>query len=343
MPLTCAHWLSVLEPQLVPPLFNSEAVGHFRALSRVLPGECQSVLEVRLAPGGAPIDLSLRLLTASQARGMAERLPPSPGKNFLLLWSEPEGPLDSVPSVWLEFDLDRGLPDFLDPVVCAKLPGRIDPHWLFGALLPALLESSPPARQRDQILSCLRALPPSASLLYLFNLRARGSDAVRLEIFGMGTPQILDYLRRVAPERVPETFKAVSLLEGADRLHLSFDVTDEVLPRIGIEGSFSRQPPREPRWKNLFSKLVAGGLCSPGKRDAALAWPGYDSFWTAPNRWPVAETGTRGFCIRALSHLKVVCLPGQEPEAKAYLTFGPLERSGTGAASSPASRSVSST
>lgn len=343
MPLTCAYWLSVLEPRLIQPLFDSLALGRLRALAAVLPGERQGTLEVRLAPGDAPVDLSLRLRTASQARGMMEWLPPSHVKDFLSRWSDGEGPLAPVRSVWLEFDLDQEPPDAPFPVVCAKLPGDANPDGLLGNLLPALLGGSLPARQCHRIRSCLDALPSSARLLYVFSLRARGSDAVRLEISGMETPRILDYLREIAPERVPEAARAGSLLEGAKRLHLSFDVMEEILPRIGIAGSFSRQPPRETRWEELFSPLIQEGLCSPDKRDAVLAWPGYDSFWTAPERWPVAEIGPRGFCVRALSHLKIVCYPDREPEAKAYLVFGPLDRSGADAASSAASRSALST
>jgi hypothetical protein len=340
VPLICAHWLSVLEPRLIPPLFDSQALARLRSLAPALSGECQGVLEARLAPGAEPVDLSLRLLTSPQAWGMAERLPPSPERDFLLLWSQPEGPLARVRSVWLELDLGREPKTALAPIVCAKVPPDADPGWLADTLLPALLGGSPPAGQRARILSCLGAMPSSANLLYLFNLRARGSGAVRLEIFGMETSEILGYLRRVAPERVPETTEGVSLLEGAERLHLSFDVTEEILPRIGIEGSYPRQPPREPRWEGLFSRLVAEGLCSPQKRNAALAWPGYDSFWTAPERWPVAEIGPRWFCVRALSHLKIVCRPDRPPEAKVYLAFEPLDRSEAGAASSPASASA---
>ncbi len=274
---------------------------------------------------------------------MAEWLPPSHAADFLSRWSEPEGPLSPVRSVWLEFDLDQEPLDSPAPVVCAKLPGNADTGWLLGTLLPALLGSPLPVRQRDRVRSCLGAMPSAASLLYVFSLHARGSDAVRLEISGMEASQILDYLRQVAPQRVPETTQAVSLLKGAERLHLSFDVAEEVLPRIGIAGSFFRQPPGEPRWEELFSLLVQEGLCSPDKRDAALAWPGYDTFWTAPERWPMAEIGPRGSCVRALSHLKAVGYPDRSPEAKAYLVFGPLDRSGTGAASSAASRSALST
>jgi hypothetical protein len=336
--LTSADWLGVLAPRLVEPLFDPESTGRLRRLAGLFPGECQGTLEARLASGAAPVDLSLRVRTAAEARDLAARLPAAGG--FLARWAE--GGLAPVRSVWLEFDLDRA--ESPVPVVCAKLPREADSGWLLGTLLPALQGRPLPTDQRASILTCLDALPVSASLLYVFSLRARGSDAVRLEIFGLEPASMLVYLRSLAPEMVLAVEEASTIFEGVERLHLSFDVTDAILPRIGIEGSFPRQPSREPRWEAFFERLVRRGLCSPGKRDAALAWPGYDTFWTAPERWPVAELGPRGLCLRTLSHLKVVCAPDREPEAKAYLAFGPPDRSSEGVtASSAASRSALST
>lgn len=259
-------------------------------------------------------------------------------RDFLARWAEPEGPLAPVRSVWLELDLDRDQAPI--PVVCAKLPRGADPGWLTGTLLPVLLGHPLPAAQRALILACLDALPAPATLLYVFNLGARGSDAVRLEIFGLEPAGMLSYLQGMAPETAPALAEVIPLFAGVERLHLSFDVTDVILPRIGIEGSFPRQPSREPRWASFFEELVRRGLCSPDKRDALLAWTGYDTFWTAPERWPVAALGPAGACIRLLSHVKVVCAPDREPEAKAYLVFGPPDRSSDGA---PASRSALST
>jgi hypothetical protein len=340
--LTSADWLGVLEPRLVEPLFDPETVRRLRRLAMTLPGECQGTLETRLAQGAAAVDLSLRLRTAEEARDLAARLPSTQG--FLLRWAERA--LVPVRSTWLEFDLDRetGGDRPPAPVVCAKLPRETDPGWLAGTLLPALQGRPLPAGQRARILACLAGLPPQASLLYVFSLRARGSDAIRLEIFGLQPAAMLGYLRSQAPETVPAVEEVATIFEGVERLHLSFDVTDAILPRIGIEGSFPRRPTREPRWEILCERLVRRRLCSPEKKDAVLAWPGYDTFWTAPERWPIAEMGPRGICIRLLSHVKVVCVPDREPEAKAYLVFGPLDLSSAGdTASSAASRSAFST
>jgi hypothetical protein len=340
--LTSADWLEVFAPWLVEPLFDPESLRRLCRLASALPGECQGALETRLAPEAARVDLSLRLRTAAEARGLAAGFPPLEG--FLRRWAG--GKLTPVRSVWLEFDLDRE-PDGAGPpapVICAKLPREADSGWLIDTLLPALQDAPLPAGQRASILACLEALPAPASLLYVFSLRARGSDAIRLEIFGLEPDAMLGYLRSLAPQTVPAVEEVSTIFQEVERLHLSFDVTDTILPRIGIEGSFPRQPSREPRWGAFFERLVERGLCSPEKRDAALAWPGYDTFWTATERWPIAELGPRGFCVRALSHLKVVCRPDRAPEAKAYLVFGVPDLSSAGAtASSAASRSAFST
>jgi hypothetical protein len=345
VPLTADDWLAVLEPQLIEPLFDPRAVGRLHRLAWALPGECQGTLEVRLAPGTAPVDLSLRLRTPEQATGMAARLPSSSIRKFLSRWSEVGGPFAPVRSVWLEFDLDREwIGEMPVPIVCAKLPRDANLDWLTDTLLPALQGDQLSAVQHALVLACLAALPVSASLLYVFSLRTRGVDAVRLEIFGMEPGQILDYLRSVASRTVSSAAEITPLFEGVERLHLSIDVAEEVLPRIGIEGSFPRQPKRETRWQELLGRLESRGLCSPEKQEAILAWPGFDSFWTAPEQWPLAEIGPRGSCVRVLSHVKVVCRPGCEPEAKAYVVFGPFDGSSAAApASSPANRSAFST
>lgn len=285
------------------------------------------VLEARLAHGPGPVDLSVRVRESDHARRLAERLPSAHLAAFLRTWSEPGGPFARVPAVWLEYDLDREPTGALAPVACARLPRHVEPDWLLDSVLPALHGKPLTPAQRRLLRRCREAIPGPASLLYLFSLRSRGSDAVRMEIFGLEPAAIVDYLRTVAPAGDPRVAEVAPLFAGVKRTHLSFDLgPDAVLPRIGIEGSFPGLPRREPRWRELFERLVDRGLCSPAKRTAALGWPGYDTFWTAPESWPVeTHAPVEGFCVRALSHVKVVCDPRRDLEAKVYLMCGPRQ------------------
>jgi hypothetical protein len=328
--VTWDGWLSVLHPYLAGPLFDERARECLGALTRRLPGECLGALEVRLAPGPAPVDFSLRLTGPEQARLIAPgRLPPHLD-DFLARWAKPRGLFAPVRAVWLEFDLDGPVPgpmpgpvaDALVPAVIAKLGKGSDPGWLLDVLWPALQGSPLRPSQRERVRSCWEAIPPEGFLLYAFSLLSRPGGAVRMELFGLDPEGIAAYLERIAPAAVERVGEAAGLFQDAERLHLTFDIVDEVLPRIGIEGSYPRLPRREPAWAALLERFVAAGLCAPEKRDALLAWPGYDTFWTAPASWPVGEVGTHGFCVRGLSHLKVVSWPDREPEAKAYLVAG---------------------
>ena len=323
---SCADWLQVLGPRLSEPLFNAQAVTRLYALATALPGDLLGVLETRLNPGPGPVDLSIRLRNPSEARHLEGAPLPPHLQSFLRAWPQPDSPFAPVRAVWLEFDLDRerGSPP---PIPSAKLPPAVDVDWLTETLLPALHGKSLPPGQRTLLRSCLEALPAPGYPLYAFSLYPRGSDAVRLEVFGLGPSGMLEFLERVAPWSLPWITGTLALFEGIDRLHLSFDLTTEILPRIGIEGSFARLPEREPRWRETFERLVEAGLCDPAKRDAVLGWSGYDTARTAPDTWPVAVAGRRGFCVRSLSHVKVVCRPDRPPEAKVYLAFGWLERS----------------
>ena len=295
--------------------------------ARQLPGDCAAALEVRLAPDAHTVDLSIQLTHPVQALRLAEKIRSPAVRDFLDLWSREDPRASPVSSVWLEFDLDPGAEELPAPVVCAGFHDSVDPGWLTGWLLPALRGDPLEEEQRNLVHRCLDGMPASGRLLYAFSLRSRGSGAVRLEILGLETAALSSFVREMAPQAAERVAGLAGLFDGIERTHLSLDITREISPRIGIEGSFLRPPSRERRWKDLLDSLEARGLCSLEKGRAVLQWPGYESFWTAPERWPVEAAREGFFCVRSLSHVKLVSLPDREPEAKAYLLLTPFRRS----------------
>jgi hypothetical protein len=347
-------WLRVARRHLIPPLCSPQALDRLLALGAHLPGDCLGVLEVHLGSGGAVVDLSLRFKEPIQARCLAEQPLPIHLRHFLSRWSETDGPFSTISCVWLEFDLDQPIEGFPTPSVCARLPRGADPGWLLESLLLALHGEPLSDTQIDLVRRCLGEIPEEGILLYVFGLLPRPGNPIRLEIYGLDSDGALSYLHRVAPHTVSSLAGIAPIFEGIERPHLSFDIGTEILPRVGLEGSFARQ--RDPRWRELLTRLVDRRLCSPEERDSILAWPGYDTFWTAGEDWPLERAGLRGFCVRSLSHVKVVAQPGLPPEAKVYLLVTHLkgreaaesERDqgageGEGVASSPARRSAFST
>jgi hypothetical protein len=323
----CDDWLTFVRPRLAPALVDETAYERLRGVARRLPGDGLAALEIRLAAGSGSVDLSLKLSEPSRVRGVADALP-SPHRQLLRRWEA--GELPSVPSFWLEFDLefaaDPSLGGLPDPVVCAEIAGGAEPDWIVEMLLPEMRGAPLESHQRELALRVLAAIPPPARPFYTFDLSPRGSDAIRLEILGLTPEDLPDFLGRVAPDLAPAVAAAAPLFFGAERPHLSLDVTSEgIAPRAGLEASFVRGPHREPRWKNLFDRLIDQGLCDPEKREAVFAWPGQESFWAAPGRWPAETAGLHGICVRTVSHVKLVVRPGQAPEAKVYLLFGWVE------------------
>jgi hypothetical protein len=323
--LSFADWLRVAEPHLRPPLFEPEALAHLLPFAERLPGDALGILEVRLAGENPALDLSLRLENAAQARAVAREAHAPHVRRFLERFAGRDGeaadsPWRRLPAAWAEFDQ---LPDLTfrpDPVLIARLPSDPDLRWVIGTLLPALRGRPLRPAQQRAVERCCDAIPEGAGLLYLFDLGARGQEAVRLELYGLGADRIPAYLERIAPPDVRDTEDLLPLFCDVDRVHLSFDVDDEVLPRIGIEGSFRHNPRREPRWGELLGR-------SP-RAAAALAWTGQDSLWTAPAAWPVRWAGGGGRLARGMSHFKVAVEPGGL-DRKAYLSLVELGRSPT--------------
>lgn len=320
-------WLRVVLPRLAPELSDPESRARLIDLGLHFRGSCAAILEVRLASPSRQVDLSLCVRDSADARQVAAAVSSPAARRLLERWAA--GALPPVASLWLEWDLDTPDVDVPTPSVIAKLGGPAEPGWVVGELLPALAGEPLAPRQRELAERCLAAVPPPGRLLYAFGLLARPGRPLRLEICGLEAPALVSYLELFSADhalRLAGLAPLFAEITQPERLHLSFDLLSEgaIGPRFGVEGSLARLPRREPRWATFLERLVTAGLCTPDRRDAVLAWPGWDSFRTAPEVWPVAglaQGGLAGFCARGVSHVKVVSWPDRLPEAKAYLAF----------------------
>jgi len=325
---TLEPWIEVVRSRLPEHLAHEAAVERVRRAARRFPFDGLGALEIHLgqvAAAARVIDLAFHLQTPAQAHSVAPRVAPAHTGRFLSSWARAEHP--EAGSLWLELDLDREPSPRPVPGICAGLARPVAPDRLADRLLPALRGRPLASPVRRQLLRSLAAIPAPGRLLYAASMESRQDDRVRLVVAGLDTGTLAAFLGRVAPAVVAGQVAGVApLVAGAARTQLSFDVGEEVGERIGIECSFPRLPAREPGWGVLLARWAAAELATAEETDALLAWTGYDSAWTAGARWP-AGMGTSGaFCIRCLSHLKLVCLPDRPPAAKAYLLFGPQQR-----------------
>ncbi len=204
--------------------------------------------------------------------------------------------------------------------------------WLMRTALPILRGSPLPDYLERNFLQCLELAMP-ALYFQVGTMLSRKMDVLRLCIFNITGDEISNFLSRIGVQgSLGEIESAIADFAGlVDSLCLHLDIGEVIYPRIGLEllydnlHPWKRQPNKEIRWFQLFDKLVERGLCTPEKREALLAWPGYIPISQSSGGQELNST-PNGLLLRGLQHIKLVFCPNQPPEAKAYFgaAFNPL-------------------
>src|ERR1700688_1517243 len=181
IPPAPADWLAVVRPHLPEPLLSAAAARRLESLYRLLPDGSLSALELRLGDHDQRVDLAVRLLEPAHALELARRYRVPHLCRLLARWAEGGLRPFPVPSLWLEFELDRDreLAELPLPCLCVELKGPIDDAWLTEDLVPAMQGRPLSAAQRDVLGRCRRLLPSGARLLYLASMLPRPSDTLR--------------------------------------------------------------------------------------------------------------------------------------------------------------------
>lgn len=255
-------------------------------------------------------------------------------------WASPLSPLfDEVHNLWLEFDVD-GMPrtapipsvfigaDHLHPLPEPVPSDIMPPHcaWLTDFALPKLLGAEIEATTRCQIARTLNLLPSGARIFQVGLMLARDSRATRLCIRGMAAGQIGDYLHSLGWDGSSQELQALlTLLEPlTERIDLDLDVSDRVMPKIGLECYFG---PDLRIIQRFLNQIVSSGLSTSSKAKAIELWPGLAHERLSPSIWPreLLETSSllggrlHSLFARWLHHVKIVYQPGVPLQAKAYL------------------------
>ena len=282
---------------------------------------------------GALPDISQRIESPEQAEWLARRMRPGQAQRLLQSWADARRRLESasgrpgtavdllgrIPSLWLEFDLRRQ--DEPEPLSCLRLPpesGELS-RWIEAAFGPRGGENG----WRKTLERCRKALPRQSRALYLFDLSPRQAGCVRLEIFGIPTLEVAEYLGQIGVSAPVHLDRIANCLAACERPHLSFDISPqgEISDRFGLEVSFQRLPSREAGWRRLFERLCAEGLCQNEVAEFFFSWQGQDRPRAAGDQWPTHPTLKRGHFVRVASHVKVVLMGRKPPSAKGYLLF----------------------
>ncbi|AFY95064.1 2OG-Fe(II) oxygenase [Chamaesiphon minutus] len=251
-----------------------------------------------------------------------------------------------IHNVWLEFDLDGDAQQLpvpscffgSEPIYAATSPyaNPATPAycWVSESALKHLLNDRLPERVEAKLFECFDCLPPEAYVFQIGLMLARNiKDAVRVCIRDIAPAQIGEYLQKIgwpgSVEILQEFVREIA--DFVERIDLDIDISDRVLPKIGFECYFSKQPKLEPRWQIFLDYLERNNLCLPQKRAGLLAYPGFLRESAAPNDWPsylsraartLENNNAEAVFFRKIHHIKIVYQDDRPQLAKAYLAMG---------------------
>lgn len=331
MRATLVDYVRLVRPWLARPLVSRASATRIEAMARLLPPCPVGGFECHLGHGPAGADLQVQLPRHAVSLPMAgSRRAWRVARDFHRA-SLTDAPLRRcVDDVGLEFDLHRSATQA--PAVFAALDHDAARNARRLAFVASRLLGRPVSRALSaQLRTCIDALPHTAAIRFIGAMLSRPVSALRLDVCDLGADRAAEYLRAAGwPHSVaPVASLLVDLGALTDSIVLCLDVTDHILPRIGIECILERQPPEEPRWSRLLAHLRALDLCTDEQADAVLGWPGATARTHEAGAWPgslgIADrlmgSDAASVVARYVSHLKVLYRPDHALEAKAYLGF----------------------
>lgn len=305
--------LKVVTPHISPDLISTEAWFDICTLAQTLPSFWNAVLECRLGTGESRVDLSVILPNPTIA--LPDTLVMHPVWRRLENLCQDLADVNSslhqmINEIWLEFDVDGQQSNVPIPAILLGLNQETDCNAQFLIeTAQKLLAHSVSSNLKSNLQLCLDALPTDASIIGCIGaMLSRKCNAVRIIVYRIPPAQISAYLVDIgwtgSFNELEEVVTTVS--PWVDNIVLSLDVGDTVFSRVGLEFYFKKLPKDKSCWQSFLEYLVTTGLCTPEKRNALLAWPGY-------------EEKALSIFYRFITHIKIVYQPGIPLEAKGYL------------------------
>jgi len=330
-------YLSVVTPHLHPELVSPEAMSNLQALTQILPPFSKAMLEFRLGAGRSQVDLSVFFSCCTP--DLPEQFLNHPAwqalQKFCREWVDPTSFLyRRLKYIGLEFDLDTPQPQVPIPSIFISWHrGIVSDAQVLARIAPRIPNYPASSQLESNLRRCVDVLPKSARFESIGVMLSRPAQAVRVIVADIPLQEVPDYLVQIGwsepTNRLSKIISALSDFVDEIRL-LSFDVGNIFFPRVGLEFYPKQHPAQEPHWQLFFNHLVEMGLCTPAKKNAFLAWPGFSQRADQPELWPfdllvaslLRGSGALSIFWRKINHVKIVYQPDSSLEAKGYLTFG---------------------
>lgn len=333
-----ADYLRVVAPHILSPLVSRKAFSNIQALAQSLPPLSVAGFECRLGQAQSRVDFFVcsPCIVLNLPKVVFTHPTWQTFRQFCQDWTDLETDLRRIVEyIWLEFDL-IGKP-LQVPIPCIsftlkqKTVGDCRLREIAIKSLIKLLQPCDSLLLESNIRTCVDSLPNGARIAHMGVMLSRPAKAVRLVVKGISPQQLPDYLRQIGWKDPTNTLPTLipNLCNFVDSIALAFDVGESIYPRIGLECFLNKQSFIDKLgWQSFLDDyLVKEDLCTPGKRNALLAWPGLSQKADQPELWPNSLNqldslfGAKALSVfcRTFSHLKIVHLPGSPLSAKAYL------------------------
>lgn len=331
--------LALLWPAVPDGLVSPAARSRLEAAAARLAPIARIALELRLGEGRDEVDLH-QYVSRSAANAVALKRylsqsdAPAPGeelvRRFLHAWAEDAGGVRTdLDGFFLEWD-GPGSRSAGPPAIFLPVQGRHDRgpdaaarrHKVAGHIDRLGLAGS-------HVASLLRTIPAEISISYVGFMLGRG-DAVRLNLRSVRPDDLAGVLAGLGwPGDAGQAAALFGTLVGlTGQVALALDFAPTIRPTIGFECALPHFPAGEPRWRELFDRLCADGLCTEAKRAAlervgARLYPEDDGQeW--PASWIAAAVMAPPQFVpwyeRRLSHVKVTIAADGDVAAKAYVS-----------------------
>ncbi|WP_448265517.1 hypothetical protein [Nostoc sp. DSM 114159] len=189
-------------------------------------------------------------------------------------------------------------------------------------------ENISPAVER-KLEQCFDLMPANTDINIVGMMFARPVQTTRLQLAGFTKEQTIPYLEKIGWQGESDRLAQMMAIAPANfsPFILTFDVDEQVYPRIGLKYVSSCTAKDAPPWQEFLEILMRNQLCSPEKREALQKWPGYTQIKGSSPTWvdiienaaAFRENRLLNVMERNFGQIKMVYQPGLPFEAKAYL------------------------
>lgn len=318
--------LAASDPWLSEALVPLEARRRIAELAARLPAAwSRTCLECRLLPGEGQVDV---LVCGSRGDGSQRALSAWLGaaadtavlgstRPFLRQWALPGSVLaESVPVVWLEYDLHAG-GAALDPFVFMTLaPGYLGESDRTPPASPGLppaevralaeeglrhmLGAAPDPASLATFERCAELLPPGGYMLHLTTMPQRGKRELRVSALLAAHADVIPWLRRIGWPGDESMLRLVLDLVShrGGQLAVHYELGDTVRAEVGVDYHLPVGPDQTPAWGHFLDRIVDLGACDRVKGQAALDWMGDQRVDLPAPGWPVRVHRRPAFKMR---------------------------------------------